>query len=163
MKKETFDITGMTCSACSARVEKAVKNLPGAENVSVNLLTNSMQISFDEKILDEETIVAAVTKAGYGAAVRGKKAADNEGANINKEETQALKERFCRSLVFLLPTIYIAMHGMIHEAMGIDAPQAIKNVFDGGENAVTFAFSQFLLLLPVMYFNRRYYIYNYYS
>ncbi len=67
MTKETFDVTGMSCSACSARVEKAVGKVVGAENVSVNLLTNSMQVKFDEAKISVAQIVDAVGNAGYGA------------------------------------------------------------------------------------------------
>lgn len=67
MQKGQFDITGMTCSACSARIEKTVSKLPGIEKVSVNLLKNSMVASYDETVLDSNAIVRAVEKAGYGA------------------------------------------------------------------------------------------------
>lgn len=67
MQKEQFDITGMTCSACSARIEKSVGKLPGIKEVSVNLLKNSMVASYDESVLDTAGIVRAVEKAGYGA------------------------------------------------------------------------------------------------
>ena len=70
MKKETYDITGMTCSACSARVEKTAAKLPGVRNVSVNLLTNSMRIEYDESTLASCEIVSAIEHAGYGAAAR---------------------------------------------------------------------------------------------
>ena len=69
MKKEKFIISGMTCSACSARVQKAVDGLPGCQNAVVNLLTGSMQIEYDEGMLNAREIVAAVEKAGYGAAL----------------------------------------------------------------------------------------------
>ena len=72
MKKRNFNVTGMTCSACSARVEKAVSKLDGIGRVSVNLLTNSMKAEFDELLLTENEIIDAVVKAGYGAS-----AADN--------------------------------------------------------------------------------------
>ena len=68
--KERFDVTGMTCSACSSHVEKSVGKLTGVENVSVNLLTNSMQVEFDENKLDTAGIIKAVEDAGYGAAVK---------------------------------------------------------------------------------------------
>ena len=67
--KEKFDVTGMTCSACSSRVEKCVAKLDGVQAVSVNLLTNSMQVDFDEEQLSSNGIAEAVEKAGYGARV----------------------------------------------------------------------------------------------
>ena len=70
MKKETYYITGMTCAACSARVEKTVAGLDGVENVSVNLLTNSMEVNYDPNILTVDNIISAVTKAGYGASLK---------------------------------------------------------------------------------------------
>ena len=73
MKKEVFNVTGMTCSACSARVERAVAKLPGTEGVTVNLLTNSLQLSYDETQLDAARIIRAVEAAGYGASRKGAK------------------------------------------------------------------------------------------
>ena len=69
MKKEKYSVTGMTCSACSSHVEKSVSKVPGMKEVSVNLLTNSMQVAYDETLCDEQLIVEAVEKAGYGAAL----------------------------------------------------------------------------------------------
>ena len=80
MKKEKFDVTGMTCSACSSRVEKCVSKLSGAEKVSVNLLTNSMQVEYDENVLREGQIIDAVVKAGYGASVQGERSVKKEAA-----------------------------------------------------------------------------------
>ena len=71
MKKEKFDVTGMTCSACSARVEKTVAGMEGTCDVSVNLLKNSMVVSYDENAVSEADIIGAVVKAGYGASVAG--------------------------------------------------------------------------------------------
>ena len=69
VKQERYEVTGMTCSACSSRVEKCVSKIDGVENVSVNLLTNSMQVSYDENKVNEDIIVSEVEKAGYGAAL----------------------------------------------------------------------------------------------
>ena len=80
MQKEQFDITGMTCSACSARIEKSVAKLPGIKEVSVNLLKNSMVASYDESVLDTEGIIQAVEKAGYGAFP---KLVQNKGQTVN--------------------------------------------------------------------------------
>ena len=68
MVKKTFTVTGMTCSACSAHVEKAVKALDGTKNVSVNLLTNTLKLEYDETKVDDDTIISAVISAGYGIA-----------------------------------------------------------------------------------------------
>ncbi len=166
MKKETYDITGMTCSACSSRVEKCVRALEGADKVSVNLLTNSMQIEYEEDRLDERKIVTAVEKAGYGAALRSKREksavsqkriGETPEKSIMQKETESLKKRFFLSLVFLIPLMYLSMHHMFFEWFGLPVPSVIMEYFHGYENAVTFSFSQFLLLLPILYMNRKYF------
>lgn len=138
--KKSFDITGMSCSACSARVEKAVAKIVGADNVSVNLLTNSMQVSFDEKI-SVQKIIDAVINAGYGASLKNEKTKKNSVRTIDSEIFE-MKTRLKWSIIFLIPTIFIAMN---------------KNFF-AREDAITFAFSQFLLILPIMYLNRKFFI-----
>ena len=108
MKKEKFNITGMTCSACSARVEKAVGKLPGTSEVSVNLLTNSMQLAYDEGQLDTAGIIRAVEEAGYGASLKGEKAKEvSEGTeeNVLEAEAKSMKQRLLWSVVFLIPLI----------------------------------------------------------
>lgn len=78
MKKDLFDITGMSCSACSSRIQKSVAALDGVEDVNVNLLKNNMTVSFNETALSEADIIATVEKAGYGATMHGAKAAGTE-------------------------------------------------------------------------------------
>ena len=159
MKKEQFTITGMTCSACSARVEKAVKKVAGTEDVSVNLLTNSMQLRYDEQQTDPAAIVRAVEAAGYGASVKGAKA--ESAAPVEdpvKKSVEEMRYRLIWSVVFLLPMLYISMHGLFAQLFGLPVPALVRTVFDGPENAITFAFAQLLLVLPIMYLNRRYYI-----
>ena len=161
MKKEKFNITGMTCSACSARVEKAVGKLPGTSEVSVNLLTNSMQLAYDEGQLDTAGIIRAVEEAGYGASLKGEKAKEvSEGTeeNVLEAEAKSMKQRLLWSVVFLIPLIYIAMHHMLLMWFGLPVPGVVKELFHGPENAITFSFAQFLLLLPIMYLNRKYYL-----
>jgi len=156
MTKENFDVTGMSCSACSARVEKAVGKIVGAENVSVNLLTNSMQVKFDEAKISVAQIVDAVIKAGYGASPKKSVVAQKISVSertIDKEISE-MRTRLTWSIIFLLPTVYIAMHNMLP----LPVPQIISDLFDGRANAVTFAFAQFLLILPIMYLNRKYYV-----
>lgn len=164
MKHETYQVTGMSCSACSARVEKAVSKLEGIEKASVNLLTNSMQVDYDETILTSQAIIDAVVKAGYGASLAGGQAGTKGAspqaspANTAEQEVRQMKRRLLWSIVFLIPTVYIAMHHMLASHLGIPVPSAISAVFDGPENAISFAFAQFLLILPIMYLNRKYYI-----
>ncbi len=157
--KENFDVTGMSCSACSSRVEKAVGKIVGADNVSVNLLTNSMQVKFDETKISIANIVEAVVDAGYGASPKKITAAQKKTTTATPERTidkeiAAMKFRLKWSIIFLVPTVYIAMHSMLP----LPVPEFVSNLFDGRANAVTFAFAQFLLILPIMYLNRKYYI-----
>ena len=160
MKKQQFTITGMTCSACSARVEKAVAKVDGTKDVSVNLLTNSMQLEYDEAKTSVPAIIKAVVDAGYGASVKGKQAAAKAAPQEDpvKKSIDEMKHRLVWSIAFLLPTMYISMHGLFEKLFGLPVPQIVGAVFDGPENAIIFAFSQFLLVLPIMYLNRRYYI-----
>ncbi|CUO01782.1 heavy metal translocating P-type ATPase [Mitsuokella jalaludinii] len=160
MKKEQFTITGMTCSACSARVEKAVAKVDGTKDVSVNLLTNSMQLEYDEQKTSVPAIIKAVVDAGYGASVKGKQAAAKAAPQEDpvKKSIAEMKHRLVWSIAFLLPTMYISMHGLFEKLFGLPVPQIVSEVFDGPQNAIVFAFSQFLLVLPIMYLNRRYYI-----
>ena len=156
MTKENFDVTGMSCSACSARVEKAVAKLVGADNVSVNLLTNSMQVKFDEAKISIAQIVDAVINAGYGASPKKISSAQIKTSSertIDKEISE-MRTRLTWSIIFLLPTVYIAMHNMLP----LPVPSIVVELFDGRANAVTFAFAQFLLILPIMYLNRKYYV-----
>ena len=109
-----FDVTGMTCSACSSHVEKSVCKLVGEGNVSVSLLTNSMQVKYDENKVSEDDIIKAVEDAGYGASVAGgssvKKAEKKESVVDN--ELKEMKIRLIVSFVFLIPLMYISMGSM---------------------------------------------------
>ena len=155
MRKEQFDITGMTCSACSARVEKSVAKLDGVQEVAVNLLKNSMVASYDEAILNTDQIVQAVVKSGYGAfpkaenKVQTKSGTQASAKDIAKEEYQNMKRRLIISMIFAIPLFYISMGHM----MGWPLPGFLL----GMENAMSFAFTQFLLLLPVVFVNFKYY------
>ncbi len=146
----------MSCSACSARVERAVGKLVGADNVSVNLLTNSMQVKFDAAEISVAQIVEAVTAAGYGASP--KKLVPSPRSLVPNRtidhEIFEMRTRLTWSIIFLLPTVYIAMHNMLP----LPVPKIVAELFDGRANAVTFAFAQFLLILPIMYLNRKYYV-----
>ena len=155
MQKTNFDITGMTCAACSARVEKSVKKLPGIEQVSVNLLKNSMTASYDESQLSAQQIISAVEKAGYGAYVheKAKKAAQPSASAASptdaaQQASKKVKQRLIFSIIFTVPLFYLSMGHM----MGWPLP----GCFLGTENALTYAFTQFLLLLPVVFVNFKY-------
>jgi copper chaperone CopZ len=103
MKKEAFDISGMTCSACSGRVQTAVAKLAGVLDVTVNLLKNDMAVSFDEAALSAGDIVMAVEKAGYGAALRGKAVKEPAGPDLVGAEARAMKTRLTVSIISTLP------------------------------------------------------------
>lgn len=163
MKHEKYAITGMSCSACSSRVEKAVSKLDGMKKASVNLLTNSMQVDYDEGTLSSQDIIQAVIDAGYGATLSGENkkataASEPSPSDLAKKDMKAMKHRLIWSILFLIPVMYIAMHHMLLEWFGIPVPEAFQAVFHGDENAIIFAFTQFLLILPIMYLNRKYYI-----
>lgn len=159
--KQKFDVTGMTCSACSSRVEKTVRGLDGVREVSVNLLTNSMQVDFEEETLRTEQIIEAVEKAGYGAAVKAEhgagsgsrtasKAASSGGMDVFEKQRKNMEFRLKVSFAFLIPLMYVSMGHMV----GLPLPSFLT----GMGNAVSFALIQFLLCLPVVYVNRAYYI-----
>ena len=149
--KQKFKVTGMTCSACSAHVEKAVRKLPEISNVAVDLLGGSMQVEFDDSKLSNEQIIAAVVDAGYSASrpvAAGSKAVA-PAVNTMEEELKGMKRRFIASLCFLLPLFYLSMGHM----MGWPLPAC----FLGLENSVTYALTQLLLTIPLMVINQKYY------
>ncbi len=167
--KERFDVTGMTCSACSSHVEKSVGKLTGVENVSVNLLTNSMQVEFDENKLDTAGIIKAVEDAGYGAAVKDRHAKsgtktsgqsdsqENSGLSAVEQNVKNMKKRLIVSLIFWIPLMYVSMGHMIYQWLNIPMPPFTMNFLHGNENAITYAFTQFLLLLPILIANQKYF------
>ncbi len=167
--KERFDVTGMTCSACSSHVEKSVGKLTGVENVSVNLLTNSMQVEFDENKLDTAGIIKAVEDAGYGAAVKDEHAKsgaktsgqsgsqENNGLSAVEQNVKNMKKRLIVSLIFWIPLMYVSMGHMIYQWLNIPMPPFTMNFLHGNENAITYAFTQFLLLLPILIENQKYF------
>lgn len=146
--EKKFDVSGMTCSSCVANVTKAVEKLDGVTDANVNLMTNSMKVNFDENIVDDEKIIGAVEKIGYGASPAGEKTKSEDRPVDDREK--ALKHRLIYSIIFMVILMYIAMGPMIH----LPTP----GIFHGREGAIIFAFSQFLLALPVVYINRDFYI-----
>ena len=145
---EKFNVTGITCSACSAHVEKSVKKLNGVKSVNVNLLQNNMHVDFDETAVSVDDIINAVVSGGYGASVAGKEQEKKDNKIDN--EISNMKFRLIVSLVCLVPLMYISMGHMWG--------WPFLNVFHGAENGITFALTQMLLMLPIMYVNRKYYI-----
>lgn len=145
-----YKVTGMTCSACSSRVEKCVEKLDGVNTVSANLLTNSMQVDFDESKLTEEKIADSVIQAGYGMEIpTGKVEKKEEKEDIVEKNIESMKKRTIWSFIFLIPLMYVAMGHMA----GLPQPSFLK----GDANAVSFALTQLLLCIPVLYINRAYF------
>lgn len=148
--KQKFNITGMSCSACSAAVERSVKKLDGIISVEVSLLTNSMTADFDENILSTQQIISAVVAAGYGASAHEQKIEKPKKKENADSPLKEMKIRLIVSFLCLIPLMYIAMGHMV----SLPLPSFLTGV----QNGVAFSFIQFLLTLPVMYVNRKYYI-----
>lgn len=193
--KQRYHISGMTCSACSSHVEKAANKLNGVKRASVNLLTETMEIEYDENLLTEEVIENAVEKAGYGASLMvggshtagGRTGNDGQGQSCGgrgsdysgsggrgsghgggkngrdrlqreaKEEARAMRWRLGISIGFLIPLMYVAMYHMYNEWFGLPIPGFVHRFLHGNENAMTFAMTQFILLLPILYMNRKFF------
>lgn len=151
--KQKFQVTGMTCSACSATVERNVKKLEGVKEVTVNLLANSMVVSYDEDKVNNQTIIDTVVKAGYQAVLaqknNQKKTSSIPAVSPVEQDIKNMKFRLIVSFIFLIPLMYISMGHMF------GAP--LPNFLTGNENALSFALTQFLLTLPVVYVNRKYF------
>ena len=175
MSKQTFDITGMTCAACKARVEKATAKVDGVVDVAVNLLKNSMEVEYADESPDaiaqvNAAICAAVDKTGYGAMPRENTPAGSDAGGVGageragapspmtaqrkSSELAAANERHMRmrlivSIVFCVPLFYLAMGHMV------GAP--IPGFLQGDAGLLPFAFTQFLLLLPVIFVNFKFF------
>lgn len=149
---EQYNVTGMSCAACSARVEKAVSQLDGVESCSVSLLTNSMGVTGD---VSAETVIAAVEAAGYGASIKGKdQEKKSAGTSADEEllkdrETPKLKKRLIASLCFLIPLMYFSMGAMM---WGWPVPAILEH------NHVAMGLIQLLLTGIVMVINQKFFI-----
>lgn len=162
MAHEKFDVGGMTCAACQAHVDKAVCSLAGVNDVSVNLLSGSMTVDYDESQLTPEDICAAVDHAGYsaspvaaagagGAVAAGPGAAHHESPTKKLEAAAAaMKTRLIVSIIFLIPLFYIGMGHMLS--------WPLPAVFTDHIHSMTLALTMFMLLLPILYMNRAYFI-----
>lgn len=152
MKKERYAVTGMTCSACSAHVQKAVAAVPGVHSVQVNLLQNNMTVEFEEAETTPETIFAAVKKAGYGAAPlseSGTTAAPAGGTPI--VSAHAERNRLIWSIAFLIPLFYIGMGHMINIF-------PLPSVLKGHSSMMLIALIELVLVTPILFLNRKYFI-----
>lgn len=151
MKKETYNITGMSCAACQAAVTRAVEKLEGTENVNVNLMQNKMTVELSDGVTDE-MIIKAVTDAGYGANVlrKEKNAGKVNSTNVVEDFSEELKKRAVISFIFLIPLMYFGMGGMFH------APFPSAFMGDGGK--LLLALTQLLLVIPIIFTGRKFFI-----
>lgn len=152
MKNELLTIGGMTCSACSARIEKVISKIDGIEKANVNLLAENMSVSFDEQKTDIESVIKKVEQLGYTAQLKREEKASLPDERPKKENADAanLKKRLIVSLIFTVPLFYLSMGGMLC--------LPVPPFFEGMENALIFAFTLFLLALPVVIVNRKYFV-----
>lgn len=149
MKTEKFDVSGMTCSACSVRVENSVNKKDGVIEANVNLLTNSMTVKYDDSVVNVDDIIKVVEDTGYGASSAGKSKTEGKDTQDSTSELDEMRKRLIVSMVFAIPLFYIAMGHMFN--------WPLPGIFLGVENALIFAFTQFLLCIPVMIVNSKYY------
>ena len=155
---EQYHVTGMSCAACSSRVEKAVSKVPGVESCSVSLLTNSMGV---EGTASPEAVIAAVEAAGYGASCKGRGAGTSSGSGngasgggaeadlLEDTETPILKKRLIWSIIFLVVLMYFSMG---HMMWGWPVPEAMA------DNHVAMGLLQLLLTAAVMVINQKFFI-----
>ena len=155
MKKELLDITGMSCSACSSRIEKVVSKMQGVQQINVNLLTNNAHISFDESVVDEAAIIARIEKLGFGASFHTQTAAAAAAAkpqDTAAQELAEMRERLIWSLIFAGLVFYQHMGRM----WGWPLPGFIL----GQENELINALLQMLWCIPVLFIDRKYFIHG---
>ena len=153
MKKQLLDITGMSCSACSSRIEKVVNRMQGVEQMSVNLLKNNAHVTFDESVVDEKAIIARIEKLGFGARVH----AANVAAPVPQQDTatqemEEMRQRLIGSLIFAGLVFYQHMGRM----WGWPLPGFIL----GQENELINALLQMLWCIPVLFIDRKYFIHG---
>lgn len=153
MKKQLLDITGMSCSACSSRIEKVVNRMQGVEQMSVNLLKNNAHVTFDESVVNEKAIIARIEKLGFGAKVH----AANVAAPVPQQDTAAqemeeMRQRLIGSLIFAGLVFYQHMGRM----WGWPLPSFIL----GQENELINALLQMLWCIPVLFIDRKYFIHG---
>lgn len=152
MEKKRFDVEGMTCSACSAAVERAVAGVDGVKKVNVNLLSNTMDVEYDQEITGSDNIVKSVQDAGYNASLQGGDTLQDGEVKGKKElnggEYSGNIKRLIASIVFTVILMYFSMGHMLKFPM----PQIFH------DNALILALTQFLLTLPVIAVNYKYYV-----
>lgn len=153
LEKETLKITGMTCAACAARIEKVVGKMDGVEQISVNLATEKATVSYDQQTTDLSSIKERIEKAGYGALdIEEKKIVDEDKVRKEKE-IKTLWTKFIISTVFALPLLYFAMGSMIWWL-----PFPIPAIFNSMQYPLNYAYLQIALTLPIIIAGYRFYV-----
>lgn len=157
-----YNVTGMSCSACSAYVDKVVRKIDGVKDVNVNLLSNSMLVDYDENKTNDEAIISAVVEADYGASVaeepkkevvkteNNNQTTKKDSNDVVANEIATMKKRIIFSFAFLIPLYWVSMGHMV----SLPLPEWLCGV----ENAMSFALIQFLLTLPIVFINQKYFI-----
>lgn len=155
MRKELLDITGMSCSACSSRIEKVVSKMQGVDSISVNLLTNNAHVTYDEEQIDTAAIIARIEKLGFGAAPHQetKAAAAVKPADTAAQELQEMRQRLLLSLSFTAPLFYLHMGRMY----GWPLPAFVL----GDANEMINALLQLLFCIPVLLAGRKYFLHGF--
>ena len=151
LKNQKFEVTGMTCAACQAHVQKAVDKVEGVSACTVNLLTNSMTVEYDEGQTSTDKIIDAVVNAGYGASLPGNAGAPAvQAGQTEADHAKEVKHRIIWSVIFLVPLMYIGMGGM----MGLPLPSFLA----GMENMMVVTIAQLVLTVPILFMGRHYFI-----
>ncbi|MBQ2771049.1 MAG: copper-translocating P-type ATPase, partial [Clostridia bacterium] len=157
MKHQRFIVTGMTCAACQANVTRTVSKLTGVEKVEVNLLSGEMTLDYDENLLSQETVIAAVQKAGYGAASMDRTSPSGGNRDVwadrrkrTEEDQQAMRRRLTLSILLLIPLMYLAMGHML----GLPLPGFLS----GSKGLLTNAFTQFLIAAIIGILNKKFFV-----
>ena len=155
MKREVLKISGMTCAACSARIEKVVSKIEGVESVTVNLTTEKLSAYIDEEVADVQKIKAAVERAGFGWSElkEGSQQAD-EDRQKKEREINLLWKKFIVSAVFSLPLLYISMGSMLSFLSFLPIPKYLEPM----DYPLNFALVQILLTIPVLIAGNRFYV-----
>ena len=157
MKTEKFDITGMTCASCQANVTRCVQKQPGVREVNVSLLANQMTVTYDEAASGESDLIRAVENIGYGAAPAGQTTRQEGGFRQEwrqrtrraEDEREGMKKRLTASIVLLVPLMYLAMGGMWS--------WPLPGFLTGMENTLSFALTQLIIAVPIVFINRRFF------
>lgn len=155
MRKELLDITGMSCSACSSRIEKVVGRMDGVETIAVNLLTNKAQITYDDAKLDAPTIIARIEKLGFGASVHraaAKAALPAKPTNTAALELKEMRQRLALSLAFTTPLFYLHM--------GLMYGWPLPSIVQGQQNLLLASLLQLFFCLPVVITGYKYFFHG---